>query len=494
MRNRSAEGTMNEIPQQVKTEPPLYVDLDGTLIRSDLFLESLFALIKAQPLCLFLLPFWLLRGRAYLKGQLARRVRLDPTALNYDDRLMSRLRADHARRRRIVLATASDRRYAEAVAGHVGLFDAVLASEERRNLKAHRKLEAILTDSGGGPFDYAGNETADLPIWKRARIAIIVNASRGVIAKARRLSASTEIIERPRGSWLHHVLKAIRVHQWLKNALIFLPLFAGHQTGNLALDMKALAAFFAFGFCASSIYVLNDLSDLEADRRHPRKRRRPFASGALPLAHGMALIPVLLLTSLIIATGWRLPLAFFEVLGVYYVSSLFYNFLAKDRVIWDVIVLAGLYALRVLAGVAATGIPPSFWLLAFSMFIFLSLALVKRYAEMLAMQKLGKSQAHGRGYVTDDMPVLQSMGVASGYMAVLVMALYLNSPEVHHQYLHPRALWAICPFILFWVSWIWLKTHRGQMHDDPVVFAATDRLSLFVGLACVASLALAGPL
>ena len=484
---------MNEISQAPKALPPLYVDLDGTLIKSDLALESLFALLKAEPLCLFLIPLWLLRGRAHFKAELARRIKIDPAALNYDDRLMNRLRADHAQGRRIVLATASHRRYAEAVAQHVGFFDAVLASDETRNLKSRRKLEAIVEDAGGQPFDYAGNETADLPIWAAARTAIVVNAPKSVIQKARRLT-STEVFERAGGSYPRIVLKAIRVHQWLKNALVFLPLFAGHQSGNLALDLKTLAAFFAFGLCASSIYVLNDLSDLQSDRLHPRKRKRPFASGALPLSHGVALIPILLGSSLLIALAAGLPLPFFGVLAIYYVSSLSYNFLAKDRAIWDVIILAGLYALRVLAGVAATGIPPSFWLLAFSMFIFLSLALVKRYAEMLAMQRLGKNQAHGRGYVTDDMPLLQSMGVASGYLAVLVMALYLNSPEIHLQYAHPKLLWTICPLLLFWISRIWLKTHRGQMHDDPVVFAASDKLSLIIAVICALSLGLAGPI
>jgi len=483
---------MNEL-STASTEAPLYIDLDGTLIKTDLLLEQIFALVKQAPLLLFVLPLWLLRGRGYLKARLAERATLDPASLPYDERVVAQMVEARDRGRRVVLATASDRRYADAIAQHVGLFDGVLASDGKTNLKAHRKLGAIKADSGSLGFDYAGNEAADLPIWREARKALIVNASAGVVRRAQR-HGNTEFLGRAQTRPYPFLLfKAARAHQWLKNVLIFLPVFAAHESGNMQAMGATLIAFIAFSLCASSVYLLNDLSDLAADRAHPRKRNRPFASGALSLYHGLALFPVLIGTSLAIAAT-LLPPAFLAVLGLYFASSMAYNFLAKDRVIWDVVILAGLYALRVLAGVAATGIPPSFWLLAFSMFIFLSLALVKRYAEMEAVERRGQSQAPGRGYLTADMPLLEVMGIASGYLAVLVIALYINSPEIHAGYRHPMALWPVCPLMLFWISRIWLKTHRGEMHDDPVVFAARDRLSLIIAAATAVAVVLAGPL
>jgi 4-hydroxybenzoate polyprenyltransferase/phosphoserine phosphatase len=484
---------MNTQTMSSSTEAPLYVDLDGTLIKTDLLLEQLFALLKQAPLTLFLLPFWLMRGRGYLKSALAQRAALDPAGLPYDERLLALMVEERARGRRVVLATASHRLYAEAVARHVGLFDGVLASDETINLKSHRKLGAIKADAGEAGFDYAGNEAADLPIWREARKALVVNAAPGIVRRAQRYGNAELFARTQSKSYPALLFKAIRAHQWLKNILVFLPALAAHKASDIHVMGAAVAAFFAFSLCASSVYLLNDLSDLPADRAHPRKRDRPFASGALSLYHGLALFPVLVGTSIVISLSF-LPPAFLMVLALYFASSMAYNFLAKDRVIWDVIILAGLYALRVLGGVAATSIPPSFWLLAFSMFMFLSLALVKRYAEMEAVARRGQSQARGRGYLTSDMPLLESMGLASGYLAVLVVALYINSPEIHAGYRHPVSLWPVCPLILFWISRIWLKTHRGEMHDDPVVYAARDRFSLFIAAMSAIAIALAGPL
>lgn len=477
---------------QPAPEPPLYVDLDGTLIKSDLFLESLFAMLKSNPLLGLLVPYWLAFGRARLKAELAQRVPIDPGSFVYEESLLTKLAADHARGRRIVLATASDRSYGEAIARHIGLFDAVLASDGKTNLKSVRKLKAIQSDAGGGPFDYAGNEEADYAIWRSARQALVVNATPHVLRKAQSLTTAVAYGAPPRG-YPMLIMRAMRLHQWIKNTLIFLPLLAAHDLGHPNLLMMSVFAFLAFGLSASSVYLLNDLSDLASDRAHPRKRNRPFASGALPLSYGLWLVPALVVLSLVISFVW-LPSSFVAVLTLYFGSSMTYNFIVKDRAVWDVIVLAGLYALRVLAGAAATDIVPSFWLLAFSMFIFLSLALIKRYAEMLAMQKLGRSQALGRGYETTDMGLLQSMGIASGFVAVLVMALYIHSPDISAQYNHPKALWAICPLMLLWIARIWFKTHKGEMHDDPIVYASQDRASLLVGIGCLISIALAQPI
>jgi 4-hydroxybenzoate polyprenyltransferase/phosphoserine phosphatase len=467
-------------------QPPLFVDLDGTLVKTNLLLESLLVLVKLQPWTIVLLPLWLLRGRAYLKAEIVRRVDVAAEILVYDDDLLARLRAERDAGRTLVLVTASNTKYAEAIAQHVGLFVDVLASAGTRDLNGDRKLAAILAYTAGDAFDYAGNEAADLPIWRKARKAICVDTPMAVVRAVREFTAPDSIV-RSRRSLPRSLVRAVRVHQWAKNALVFVPILAAHRIGDLGADLKVVAAFTAYSLCASSVYILNDLTDLRSDRLHPRKRKRPFASGDLPLAHGLLLSPTLLVMSAAIAIA-LLPRLFLVLLAAYYASAMVYNFAAKERPVWDVILLAGLYVLRVIAGAAAVPVALSFWLLAFSGFVFLSLALAKRYSEMHTLNKLGRAHAPGRGYLADDMPALQSMGVSSGYLAVLVMALYINSPEVHTLYTHPYALWAICPLLLFWISRIWLKTHRGLMHDDPVVFALRDGVSLVVGaltIACV---------
>lgn len=478
-----------EAVQTRSDEPPLFVDLDGTLIKTDVLLESLLVLIKAKPWMIFLLPLWLLKGRAHLKAEIARRTDLSADGLIYDERLIAMLRSEHEKGRHLVLATASNRKYADAVAAHVGVFSNVIASSDTENMKGKQKVEAILAYTNGKPFDYAGNEAADLPIWEKARRAICVDTPYSVVRTVRSYAGELEEMPRVRKPLLRVVVKAIRVHQWLKNALVFVPIAAAHRINDVEADARVVAAFFAYSLCASSVYVLNDLTDLRSDRLHPRKRKRPFAAGDLSLKTGLLMIPLLLGTSLTIALV-LLPLPFVAVLGTYYVCSMTYNFVAKERVVWDVILLAGLYVLRVIAGAAAVPVPLSFWLLAFSMFIFLSLALAKRYSEMFTMQKAGRSIAAGRGYRTDDMPVIESMGVASGYLSVLIMALYINSPENHARYASPEALWGICPLLLFWMSRVWLKTHRGEMDDDPVVFAVRDPMSLVIGALTVGCLAL----
>lgn len=483
-----AERSSGEAPPAPPAiEPPLVVDLDGTLIKTDLLLESLLVMLKAQPWTLFLLPLWLLGGRANLKSKIARRADVAADTLIYDVRLLERLKAEQRAGRTLVLATASNRKYADAVAAHLGLFAYVIASDDKANMKGHHKVAKILEHTGGGEFDYAGNASADLPIWRKARKVICVDTPSSVVRTVRTFATPEEMVT-PRRGYLRLLVKAIRVHQWLKNGLIFVPLAAAHRITDVQADLQAVAGFFAFSFLASSVYLMNDLTDLRSDRLHPRKCKRPFASGELPLHHGLALIPVLVTASVVIGTVF-LPLRFVGVLGIYYVSNLAYNFWAKERVVWDVLLLAGLYVLRVIAGATAIPVPASFWLLAFSMFIFSSLALAKRYSEMASMSKLGRSNAHGRGYMTDDMPILQSMGVAAGYMAVLVMALYINSPEIHAMYTRPQTLWGICPLLLFWMSRIWVKTSRGEMHDDPVVFAVKDRASLMVGALCAVCVA-----
>jgi len=460
----------------VTNHPPLFIDLDGTLIKTDLLVESFVGLLKRQPLLALQMPLWLLRGKAYLKHRIAEHVALNPGALPYHAEFLDYLKGQREAGRPLYLATASNIRYAEAVAGHLDIFDGVLASDRSRNLSGHRKLEAIRERCPQG-FAYAGNDRVDEPIWASAESAILVNAPESVSA---RVSATRPVeaafAAAPAG--LRLWFKAIRPHQWLKNLLVFLPLLPIATTASLEMVWMAMLAFVAFSLCASSVYLLNDLADLEADRAHPRKRNRPFASGSLPALSGLILAP-LLLGAAFVLTVW-MPWQFAAVLGIYWLSTTAYTIVLKRYALLDVITLAGLYTLRVLGGAAAIGVVPSFWILAFSMFIFFSLALAKRYAELHVMRELERGGAQGRGYQVVDLATVQLMGVASGYLAVLVMALYLNSPEIIERYAHVQLLWGVCPLLMLWVSRVWMKAARGEMTDDPLVFAVRDRMSRYV--------------
>lgn len=467
---------------------PLCVDLDGTLIHSDLLLESFLLLIKQNPLFLFLVPLWLLGGKAKLKAEIASRVQLNGAALPYSEQFLSWLKAQKAQGREIWLCTASDQRMAQAVAQHVGLFDGVLASDGQTNLSGSNKAQQLVQRFGERGFDYCGNERVDLKVWQHARSAIVVNAKPGLEASVRACT-QVEAVFQPPKSGLKVALKALRVHQWAKNALIFVPLAAAHRLQDTPTLMAGLVAFAAFSLCASSVYLLNDMLDLEADRQHPRKCKRPFAAGTLSLLFGLVAAPALLLISLALAL--TLPLKFLAVLGAYYLVTLAYSFGLKRLVMIDVLTLAGLYTVRIVAGAAATDIPLSFWLLLFAIFIFLSLAIVKRYAELHAMRKQGQLKASGRGYQVEDLDLLQSLGASSGYISILVLALYVNSPDIAVLYRHPRMVWMLCPIMLYWVSRVWMQTYRGHMHDDPLVFALKDRISLLTGAAAAAVLLLA---
>lgn len=458
------------------TSPPLCVDLDGTLIKTDLLVESFFLLLRKHPLVILLVPFWLLRGKARLKQELARRVELDVATLPYHPTFLAWLREQHAQGRRLALATSAAESFARQVADHLGIFSQMIATTADANLSGPCKAERLRDDFGERGFDYAGNGMVDVAVWAHARQAVLVNPARGVRERAVRITEIAAEFDDREGARLTPWSKALRLHQWLKNVLVFVPLLAAHRAHESALLLQAGLAYLAFGLCASSVYLLNDLLDLPADRRHPRKQLRPFAAGALPVLSGTLAVPLLLVLAFLLAVI-ALPPSFAGVLLGYYVLTLAYSLYLKQIVMLDGVVLAALYTLRIIAGAAATAIVPTFWLLAFSMFIFLSLALVKRHAELLAMQEAGQSTARGRGYQVDDLQLLQTLGGASGYSSVLVLALYINSSTGQALYRHPEAIWLLCPLLLYWISRVWLKTHRGDMHDDPVIFAMQDRVS-----------------
>jgi 4-hydroxybenzoate polyprenyltransferase/phosphoserine phosphatase len=460
-----------------ETHIPLCIDCDGTLIRTDLLHESVLLMLKRAPWKLLLIPFWLLRGKAYMKLRLAESTLFEWATLPLNDEVVALIRQAREAGRKTVLATASHQLLAEAYARHLGHFDEVISTQGNLNLSGRNKALALVARFGERGFDYVGNSRTDLAVWSSARRAVVVATSLGLARAAARVTEVEQTLIQPSPRVFAYV-RGLRLHQWLKNLLIFVPLLAAHQLSWGPALWKTALAFLAFSLCASSVYVLNDLLDLASDRQHIRKRKRPFAAGLIPVVHGVFLIPVLLGSAFALAS--LLALEFIGVMAAYFLLTLSYSLLLKRQVIVDVLLLAGLYTLRVVAGSAATGIVPSFWLLAFSMFLFLSLAMVKRYSELLVTLQQNKSTTPGRGYLVEDLPVLMSTGTGSGLVAVMVFALYINNPDITHIYATPVWLWLVAPLLLYWVSRLWMKTHRGEIDDDPIVFALRDWQSLMV--------------
>ena len=456
---------------------PLVVDLDGTLIKTDVLVESVVRLLRRNLLYLFLLPVWLVRGKQALKCELAKRVNLEAALLPYNPAFLDYLRGQHGAGRTLVLATASHTQPARAVAEHLGIFSQVLATDAERNLAGPQKREALLALFGAKGFDYAGNASPDLTIWPWARRAILVNPERGIEAKARVLT-QVESVFSDRKPLLRVTVRAIRVHQWLKNLLVFLPLVAAHAWGDPASIVRSLLAFVAFSLCASAIYVINDALDLDSDRAHSRKRFRPLAAGDLSLLFGGFLVPLLLAGGLAIAAA--VSINFLLVLLVYVLATCAYSFALKSYVLVDVLMLAALYTLRVIGGAAAIDVFPSFWLMALSMLLFTSLALVKRCAELESLRASQKDSARGRDYHVMDLPNLTSLGTSAATGAAVILALYINSPDVAVHYRTPQALWLLCPLLMYWTGRMWLITGRGGMHDDPIIYSAKDKPSWVV--------------
>lgn len=468
---------------------PLVVDLDGTLILTDALHESALQMVRDKPLSSLRMPFWLVKGKSGFKREIADRTHINVASLPFNEPLIAWLREQKAAGRTLVLCTASDSSIASAVADHVGFFDAVMASDGRTNLSGSSKADSLVGRFGLRGFDYAGNANVDMAVWKVARHAIVVNASKSVSARAQALGNVSQVWPTPAGKPLALWLRALRVHQWLKNLLLFVPLIAAHQIQDPQAIATLAIAFLAWGLCASSVYVANDLLDLESDREHPRKRRRPFAAGSLPALYGVVAVPILAGLSLFLAS--TVGPTFLSWMVVYLALTWAYSLSLKRAALLDCIALAFLYTLRIVAGSVAIALPVSFWLLACSAFLFLSLAFVKRYAELIVQRNAGKTNAHGRGYTTDDAPIVQSLGVAAGYTSVVVLALYLNSATVILMYDTPELVWATVPILCFWVSRMWLCAARGEMHDDPLVFAFKDRVSVIAGSLFCAVLLLA---
>jgi len=461
--------------------PPLVVDLDGTLTPTDTLIESLIQFFKQSPLRCFWLPLALLKGRGAFKAAVAAGTTLDPALLPYRLELIDYLRTEKAKGRKIILATAAHVSIAQKVAAHLGLFDQVLSTDSGQNLKGNAKLHAILTEVGER-FTYAGDSHVDLPIWKAATTAILVATD----AKTAELVRRSTVVENtfPKEPVNAHVwLSALRVHQWLKNLLLFVPLLTAFSFNTMEMLTSMAVAFLAFSLAASGTYIFNDLWDLGSDRQHPRKCKRPFARAALPIHQGLLVSIFALCASFWLSVS--VSLEFTLVVCLYVVFTTIYSWALKTYALIDVLSLSLLYTLRIWAGAVAVAIPVSSWLLAFSVFIFLSLALVKRCAELVSIREAGAEVAQGRDYQVSDLVILWPMGVGAALSSVVVFGLFISAPETQARYATPQLLWLVAIGLLYWLGRIWLKTSRGEMHDDPVVYALKDHSSRILGLIMV---------
>jgi 4-hydroxybenzoate polyprenyltransferase/phosphoserine phosphatase len=461
---------------------PLCVDLDGTLVKSDTLIDSLLVLARTRPLLLFRLPAKVLHGKAAFKAFVTENVSLDVAHLPYNRRLLKFLQREHTHGREIYLATGADERLARRVADHLGIFTGVLGSDGANNLTGSTKLDRLQKQFGAGEFAYVGNDTPDLPVMAGAAESMVANPSARLRMRMRARGIVPSKSFEEQSAPLQSIVKALRPHQWAKNLLILLPPLLAH-THSLRLMASALLAFFCFCCTASGAYLVNDLLDIEADRRSAKKRSRPFASGDLSPAKG--LFAVVLLFAVGFAGAHLLPAAFSFWLLVYLGATLAYSAYLKRIVLVDVVVLSGLYTLRLIAGGAATYTLISHWLAGFAIFLFLSLAIVKRFAELENLRVSGMQVKNGRGYLMTDIEQIRSFGTASAFAAVVVFANYISGQDVTALYHRPQRLWMIVPFLVLWLCRVWLLASRGDLDEDPVAFALTDAASLVMGVAVV---------
>ena len=462
---------MDVAPHMDERTIPLVVDVDGTLLKTDLLAESFRALLLSKPLQA-LRALGSIRSRAAFKRRVAQAVTLDLETLPMHQDVLALMKQAKAQGRPVYLASGADAIYVEALAARLGFLDGVFASDGITNLTRTHKARLLCTKFGAKGFDYIGNEHADFKVWNEARKVLVVATAGRIAEKAKSRYRDVELVGKPTQARTY--IRAMRVHQWAKNLLIFVPMVMAHAVAPSQL-LLGVMAFFSFSCCASAVYLLNDWADIDHDRKHPTKRDRTFASGALSLAQGAKLVMLLLMISLLL--GLWLPPAFLPALGVYFLLTLSYSLWLKHHAIIDVMTLACLYGIRLLCG-AALGVALSDWLVAFSVFLFLSLAMIKRCAELHNCIAQGRSKPMGRGYQLSDVNVMFAMATASGYVAVLVLAFYLQSPDVSMLYSYPKQLWGACLILAYWISRVLLLTARGQMNEDPVTFAVTDRASL----------------
>ena len=460
---------------------PLVIDLDGTLVRSDLLIETAVAFGTSSANQLFEAVKSLWKGRAQLKQQLANGS-ITFASLPFDPIVLGRARAAASAGIPVYVASAGDEKLVRAVAEHLGCFAGWFASDGKTNLAGAAKARRLVDVFGHGGFDYIGNDAADLAVWAVCRKRAAIRTSARVRRRLLAMDPSAEILPEERltvRSWM----RLLRVHQYVKNVLVLVPLLTSHEFTFLAIA-RSIGAMIAFSICASSVYILNDVIDLEADRAHPTKRTRPLACGEFPLSFGLVLVPVLLFIAFSLGAVISVPFLF--TLCCYFALTSAYTFFLKRKVIVDVIVLALLYTIRVIAGAVAIDVSVSKWLLGFSLFIFVALALTKRYVEISQLARHSLPAPKNRNYSASDLPIVGSLAAASAFNGITLFALYLSSDTASRLYRHPDLLWLICPILLYWACRVLIMAHRGAMHDDPVVFALRDRISWIIVAAIVA--------
>lgn len=470
----------------------LYVDLDKSLISTDTLWESLIVLFKGHPFALLKAPVWLLKGKAGFKAEVAKLVIPDVSLLPYRKNVVSFIEQRRADGVDVILATAANDKIAHAVSKHLGVFTDVLASDASTNLSGSRKSAAIRKTADNGEFEYIGDTWVDVPIWQAAKSAIVVDGPSRLISSLKREMPVRELTSEHR-STIFTMVRALRCHQWIKNILIFVPMILAHQVIDSSHWMAVCVAFICFSLIASSVYVVNDILDIESDRSHPQKKKRPFAAGELQIKTGVILATVLFalgagVSSVFISTTFGLMAASYAVVSFAY-SSYF-----KRQPILDLLLLAGFYTYRVvLGGAALPDAAVSEWLYGFSVFFFMSLAMVKRYADLLELEKIGQTEAKGRYYTAQDLPLFCSLGPATGCMSIFVLAMYLNSEKVTTLYNKPMFLWFICPTLFYWIARVWFLAIRGELSHDPIVFALRDKISYAVAILSGCFLLLADP-
>ncbi|HWG20045.1 MAG TPA: UbiA family prenyltransferase [Terracidiphilus sp.] len=471
--------TIADAPASLLTLTPLCVDLDGTLVKSDTLHDSLLVLLRTHPAKALALPAKVLRGKAAFKSFVTDSVSLDVAHLPYNRTLLHYLQNEYTRGRTIYLATGADARLAQRVADHLGIFAGVVGSDGETNLTGSNKLDRLRSHFPSSAFDYIGNDSPDLPLLAHSAEPMIANPSLRLRMGLRARGILPARTFNERENPLKSFLSSIRVHQWAKNALIFLPLLLAHDL-HVSRALSALLAFCCFSLAASATYILNDLVDIEADRRHLSKRLRPFASGDLSAMQGLAISAAFLAMAIF---GMRfLPVPFSLWLLVYLSTTILYTGYLKRIPLVDVLILSGLYTLRLLAGGAATHTPISQWLAGFSVFLFLSLGIVKRFAELENLRASSSPPGNDRGYVVRDLEQLRSFGTASAYAAVVIFAIYITGHDVIALYRFPGRLWLVVPLMILWLNRVWLLASRGELDEDPVVFAITDPMSLLIGI------------
>ena len=460
---------------------PLAVDLDGTLLRIDSRVEMFVVNLLRQPLVTLKALFALHKGRATFKRQIGEINLVDVTLFPVHRELVAYLHEQKAKGRALFLVTAGDQDVADAIARQFEIFSGTTGSVDGHNLKGHAKLTYLQEQFPDG-FSYAGDSAADVPIWRAARSIILV----GVNDTTRRAVADLDQrIEREFHTervGLSLWLKALRLHQWTKNLLLFMPLLLAHRYGDFSAITSALLAFPFLGLVASGTYLINDLSDLDADRAHPTKRNRPIASGAV--GAGSALVAALGCIGVGLLGALSISLQFLLMMLVYLAATLAYSLFIKRIAMLDVVTLGGLYTLRVMMGTIVINVALSPWLLMFSLFFFLGFSLAKRYVEIAGTAGANNDRGfiRGRGYRFTDGPLLLAFGITTSVVAVLILTLYIaNEAFPTGAYQQPQWLWMIAPIVLLWTMRVWLLCFRGEMHDDPVAFAATDRVSWFLG-------------